>query len=193
MAKKIRVGFDMDGVLLYNPLRTGRPIISFIKKYFLKRKTTKFYLPKPGLETFVWTVIHKSSMFMADGVEKIKSMIRENKIEAYIVTGRYSSLKGDVDYWFNKINKENLFHQCFYNDGNEQPHAYKERMIEKLDLEYFVEDNWDIVSHLNNYIQKTKRKTKVLWITNLLDMHITYPYKFTSLKKAVEYIQQNSK
>ena len=75
MAKKIRVGFDMDGVLLYNPFRIGRPIIAFIKKYFLKRKTTKFYLPRPGLESFIWTVMHKSSYFIAPGLDDIKEMI----------------------------------------------------------------------------------------------------------------------
>ena len=191
--KPIRVGFDMDGVLLYNPFRIVRPIMAFIKKYILKRKTTKFYLPKSSAEQFIWTVIHKSSVFQADGINDIHRLVKEGKIEAYVVTSRFSGLKKDVEYWFNKINKENTFTQCFYNDGDEQPHMYKEKMIRDLHLEYFVEDNWDIIQHVNENLHKNHVKTKVLWIYNIIDKRIPYEYKFPNLKEAVKHIENNLK
>jgi hypothetical protein len=188
----IHVGFDMDGVLLYNPFRIVRPIVVTVKKYLLKRETNKFYLPKTSLEKFLWLIAHKSSFIMAPGIDDIHTLIKEKKIKVYIITSRYSMLKDDCEYWFNKINKEGLFEACYYNEGNEQPYLFKEKMIKKLKLDFFVEDNWDIVSHVNEQLKNDHKPTKVLWIYNLIDKNIPYEYKFPTLRKAVEYITRNT-
>lgn len=189
---QVYVGFDMDGVLLYNPLRILRPIVVAVKKYILKRKTNKFYLPKTPIEKFLWLIAHKSSFIMAPGIEDIKDLIRQEKIKAYIITSRYSMLKNDCTYWFNTINKERLFEACYYNEGDEQPYLFKEKMIKKLNLDYFVDDNWDIVCHVNEQLKLDNKSTKVLWIYNLIDKSIPYSFKFPTLKKAVEYIKKHS-
>ena len=60
-------------------------------------------------------------------------------------------------------------------------------MIEKLNLDIYVEDNYDIVRYLS---QSAKlKKVKIVWIYNILDRHINYPYKFPTLKAAVEFIK----
>lgn len=187
---KIIVGFDMDGVLLYNPARIARPLIAFVKRYFLKRKTNKFYLPKNKWERFIFNLLHKTSFFIADGFDDAVLLIKKKHIEAYIITSRYEFLRRDTKRWFEKINKDGVFKDCIYNDGNEQPFIYKERKIGELKPNYFVEDNWDIVKHLNTYIREKNLKTKVLWIYNVLDRNIKYPYKFPSLKAVVEYMEK---
>jgi hypothetical protein len=189
LKEPIRVGFDMDGVILYNPFRIMRPIVSFVKRYLLKRKTTKFYLPKSRFEMFIWLLLHKSSMFPAPGFTDLKQLIRQKKIKAYIVTSRYSTLKSDVEYWFKKLNGDSIFEGCYYNEGDIQPHLHKETMIKKLNLDYFVEDNWNIVQHVNDNLHKNNLKTKVLWISNIIDYRIPYEHKFSSLKKVVEFLK----
>lgn len=189
MKEPLHVGFDMDGVLLYNPLRILRPIVVFIKRYLLKRKTNRFYYPKNKFERFLWILAHKSSIVKADGLEDIYNLIRKKKIKAYIITSRYTILKKDCEYWFRILNKDNLFTACYYNEGDEQPYLYKEKMIKKLQLQYFVEDNWDIVNHINKTVPKDQR-TKVLWIYNFIDRSIPYLHKFPTLKKAVAFLQK---
>jgi len=188
--KVLKVGFDLDGVLLYNPARIFRPIIYFIKKYILKRKTNQFYYPKNKLEKLIWLFLHKSSLFPAPGVKKIKQLIKEKKIKAYVISARYESLKEDFLFWKKKIDPENLFSSWYYNEKNDQPHLYKEKMIKKLKLDVFVEDNWDIVKYLKtqNSKLKTEKKTKIFWIYNLLDRNIKYRYKFSSLKEVIKKI-----
>jgi len=44
--RPLRVGFDLDGVLLYNPARIARPLVAFVKKHFLKKRTKLFLYPK---------------------------------------------------------------------------------------------------------------------------------------------------
>ena len=188
--KVLKVGFDLDGVLLYNPARIFRPIIYFIKKYILKRNTNQFYYPKNKLEQLIWLFLHKSSLFPAPGVKEIKQLIKEKKIKAYVISARYESLREDFLFWKKKIDPENLFSSWYYNEKNDQPHLYKEKMIKKLNLDIFVEDNWDIVKYLKTQNSKLKsgKKTKIFWIYNLLDRNIKYWYKFSSLKEVIKKI-----
>lgn len=183
--KVLKVGFDLDGVLLYNPARIFRPIIYFLKKYLLKRKTDQFYYPKNRLEQFIWLLLHKSSLFPQPGIDKIKQLIKEKKIKAYVVSARYESLKKDFYYWKKTIDPKNLFSGWYYNEKNQQPYDFKAQMIKKLNLDIFVEDNWDIVKKLKVKNQKSKVKTKIFWICNLLDRNIKYQYKFKNLKEVV--------
>ncbi len=54
-------------------------------------------------------------------------------------------------------------------------------MIEKLKLDYFVEDNWDVAS----YLATNQEKVQIWWLSNLLDQSIDYPYKFSAFKDVV--------
>jgi uncharacterized HAD superfamily protein len=187
MAKKIlRVGFDLDGVLLYNPARIARPIVTFAKHAVGHRSKTTFYIPHSPLQQFVWKVLHYSSLFPASGLDKIKRLVAHKKIEAYIITGRYGFLKDDFDKWLEKINTDATFQKTILNELNEQPHIYKTRTVKNLDLDIFVEDNWDIVKQLN----AEPGGPEVIWIYNMFDWHITYKPKFLTLKKAVDYIEK---
>ncbi len=187
MKKQIlKVGFDLDGVLLYNPARIIRPIISLIKKSFIKKKGLNFYFPHTHWEKQLWRLFHKSSIFIAPGLEDIKKLIRTKKIKAYIITARYSYLKNDLEKWLNKIDIGHYFAGVFYNEKDEQPHLFKERTIKKLNLDIFVEDNWDIV----NYLKNKKLKSKIYWIYNIFDRNYSYSDKFPNLKSTVKKIKE---
>lgn len=183
--KILRVGFDLDGVLLYNPARIARPIIVFLKKIFLPKEQNKFHLPKTKLQKFIWSLLHKTSFTSAGGIEIIKKMIIDKKIKAFIISARYESLKSDFDAWINIIEAKKYFTGIYHNNNNEQPHLFKEQMIIKLNLDIFVEDNWDIVKHLSK-----KTNTKIFWIYNLLDRNINYEYKFPNLKETLKIIKK---
>jgi len=181
----LRVGFDLDGDLLYNPIRIARPIVSFVKIFFLKKKRLRFYYPKTRLEKELWRLVHKSSIYLAPGIDDIRHLVKEKKIVAYIVTARYSFLGKELMDWVKKQKLDLVFSEIHFNKNDEQPHEFKEKMINTLKLDLFVEDNFDIVKH-------TKKKTKasIVWIYNIFDRGIQYPYKFPYLKKAVEHIKR---
>lgn len=191
--KPLKVGFDLDGVILYNPARLARPLISLFKRLVLHRKKVSFYLPKTGIEKTLWRLFHKSSIFVAPGFDEIKKMAKKDEIEAYIITARYDFLKDDFESWLDKIQAKKYFKGCYYNKNNEQPNIFKERLIRQLKLDVFIEDNWDIVKYLNSKISSKGRSTfgrknhnlKVFWIYNIMDKGLEYPYKFPSLNKAL--------
>ena len=179
----LRVGFDMDGVLLYNPARIIRPLISFIKRIFLHKRKLKFYYPKTTYEKIFWRIIHKSSIYNAPGLHEITKLVKTGKIEAYLITARYNYLGSTVTKWVKKNKLEKTFKGVFFNSKDEQPHEFKERMIKKLNLDIYVEDNFDIVNHL----MKTT-SADILWIYNILDYSITFSKKFAHLKDAIDFL-----
>ncbi len=208
----LKVGFDLDGVLLYNPLRMTRPLISFLKrkKIAIQRKDLEFYVPKSGFEQYLWELFHKSSVFLAPGFSQIAILKQKKLITPYLITGRFGHLQQDFDQWKQKMNADELFAGCYMNDQEEQPHLFKERMIKELKLDVFIEDNWDIVRYLdknccfsqevtrNKHNQNQKQsqnqkhnqnnKTQIIWVSNLFDFKIEYHSKAINFKKALSLI-----
>ena len=185
----LKVGFDLDGVLLYNPARITRPIIVFLKKIFFKKEADKFHYPKTRLQKFIWLLFHKVVFGPALGYEQLKQLLKAKKIKAYIITGRNESLEDDFNHWIKRLEAKKYFAGYYFNNKNKQPYIFKEEMISKLKLDLYVEDNWDIVKHINQRSKIKDQKVRVLWIYNMLDRNIKYEYKFSSLKKVVEHLK----
>lgn len=182
--KPLKVGFDLDGVLLYNPARIVRPLVSLLKKKkVIQRKELQFFVPQTKTQQLFWRLFHKSSLFVSPAIKDIEQLVKAGEIEAYIITGRFAHLQTDTQVWFKKFARKKIFKQSLMNEQDEQPHLFKERKIRELGLDYFVEDNWDIV----NYLSQKKLKTKLVWITNLLDRKIDFPRKFFLL---ADFIKQ---
>jgi uncharacterized HAD superfamily protein len=180
--KPLRVGFDLDGVVLYNPARTARPIVAVFKRNILRKKKTLFYVPKSGFAKYIWLLLHQSSFVPAKGLKDIKKLIEAGKIEPFIITGRYASLVGDFEKWTKRLEKEYGFTSFFFNKGNEQPHLFKKRMMKEMNLDIFIEDNWDIVRMIKG--STGAPKTKIFWITNPIDkFFISYENKFNNMRE----------
>ncbi len=180
---KIRIGFDFDGVIFYNVTRNLRPYIYFVKRYLLGIKETKFYLPKnPGMVKIAY-LLHKSSYRPNTGFKKFLKLIKNPKYEIYIITARLSFMKEDIHQLLSQYNLKGI-KQIIQNKQDDQPHLYKEKLIKKLKLNYFFDDNWDIVKHLSEHTD-----AKIIWIDNLIDsLFIKYPYRGRNLKEALKQI-----
>lgn len=186
----LKVGFDLDGVILYNPARLARPLITGFKKLIFKPQKTTFTIPHTPLQKSIWTLLHKSSFFVASGFEQVPQLVQTHQIEAYLVTARFDFLKPDLDRWLKKIDADHLFKTVYFNQKNEQPHLYKRRILRQLQLDYFIEDNWDIVKNLS--VDPALQHTKIFWIYNLLDRRIPYPYKYPVLNSAIHALPLKS-
>ena len=187
MKKILKVGFDLDGVILYNPIRFVRPIakaLKPLKSFFLKQDLSAFYYPRTKIEQSLFQILHKTSFRPDSGLDDLKKLIKGKKIKAYLITGRYNFLKKDCEIWLKKIKAKTIFEKCYQNQNDLQPNEFKETMIKKLNLDVYVEDNWDIIQKLNHHT-----KAKIFWLTNILDQHIPYLYKFANLKKALQCLK----
>lgn len=187
--RKIKVGFDFDGVIAYNPFRIIRPIMAAVKKNVFGVKKLKFWYPQKRWQQIFWTILHESSIFPSVGIGEFKKRVKKGEIEAHLITARYSFLEEHLCKWLDRYGLRRYFRTVNLNRRDEQPHLFKERLIEKYKMDIFIEDNLDIVKYLH-VKQETKgmKHTKIYWIYNLLDRNYPYPHKFPNLEKALKAV-----
>lgn len=188
MKRKIIVGLDFDGVVAYNPFRLVRAPWAFLKSNILGVRRLSFYYPKNTPAKFIWKVMHDSSVFPAKGKNLLSDMVNTGKIQAHLISGRYSFLDNHLYQWLDRYEMRRVFKSVNWNREDKQPHVFKEEMIKRLNLDYFVEDNWDIADYLNNS-RKFKKRVKIFWIYNLFDRLRSYKHKYPYLEKALKEIR----
>ena len=134
----------------------------------------------------IWRIVHESSILPASGVSLMKETANKNRVEIFLITARFDCLKENTYRWIKRYGLENTFKEILINEMYEQPHLFKVKVIQDKKLDYFIEDNWDIVSYVNG-----KTRAKIFWIFNILDSGRKYEYKFSYLKKALEKIRKD--
>lgn len=179
-SKPIRVGFDFDGVIAYNPARVVRPVIAYVKSRIFGVKHLRFWYPQRRWQQIFWMILHESSIFPAKGIDLFKEAVSHGTIEAHLISARYSFLDDHLTKWLRRHNLYDYFKSININKDDKQPHIFKDEVVKKRHLDYYIEDNLDIV----RYVSRNKN-TKVYWIYNLFDRSYPYPYKYPYLEKAL--------
>lgn len=183
MKKKIKVGLDFDGVVAYNPFRVMRAPWAYFKSNILGIRKLTFFYPQSTWQQIFWRILHDSSILPAVGIDLLQNIVAKELIEAHLITGRYSFLDDHLHDWLDKYKLKDLFKTINLNKHDEQPHLFKEKMIRKHNLDFYIEDNLDIVTYLHG-----KHRTQIYWIYNIIDRHHPHPFKYPYLKKALEDI-----
>lgn len=188
--RKMRVGFDFDGVIAYNPLRFVRLPLALLGQLIGREDKVVTYCPKTKIEELFWIVLHETSFFPAAGFETLKEMLEKETIEGYLLTSRYACLEGSFYRWLKKHRIDKSFKGYFLNKQNEKPHLFKERIIRQLNLDYYIDDNFGIVEYLVEKVGNKKNgfKTQIHWVYNFLERSNPYQRKHPYLKKFLEQI-----
>lgn len=181
--KNVTVGLDFDGVVAYSPLRILRRPIAMAKHNLFGVDKTHFWIPQTSFQRWAWSLAFASSYFPARGTTLLRRLTAERSIEAHLVTARFSFMHSHLDQWLHRREMHDVFAGVILNTRDEQPHLFKERIINAKRFDYFIEDNLDIVRYLTG-----RTKTRMFWIYNILDHFTPYPYKFPYLEKALRAI-----
>lgn len=184
MGKIVRVGLDFDGVVSYNPFRIIRAPIKWFKRKFRKTNKLSFFVPHTWWQTWIWILMHESSLIPARGATLLGEMCAREEIEVHLITGRFEFLEKNLTNFLRRYRMTTYFSSININKKREQPHLFKERMIKKLKLDYYVEDNWDIVQYLQG-----KTKAEIIWIYNYLDRQREYAKKYPYLETALKEVR----
>lgn len=181
---KLRVGFDLDGVLLSNPLGVLRPVLKYIRKNILKKKSTGSYTPETRVEEFINFVYVKLSYFKMRGYPNVIKLINTGLIDAYIITARHDTYKDEFKTDIARLKKDGHFVGAEYNSKNLEPYVFKSEWIKKFNLDYYVEDNYDVVQQLSK-----RFPGRILWITNPVDCKLYFENKFTDLDGVADFLK----
>jgi len=157
----MNIGFDLDKVFIDTP-----PFIpkSFIDKLYKKRDNGILLYRIPGHTSQIIRNISHLSIFRPPIKENLDflRLFPKDKNRLYLISSRFKFLENKTRGIIKKYHFDKIFDDMYFNYANEQPHLFKNRIIKKLKLDYYIDDDLSLL----NYVAKDNPRTKFFWLTN---------------------------
>lgn len=155
--KTIKVGLDMDGVLVDKPPFVPKSLLEWLVRAHQK-KGLAYRFPASAIEKRIRIFSHHPLFRppIKGNLEFIKDIVKENKYQIYLITSRYSFLKNRTRQWlkFNKVDQ--LFTGIHLNLKNQQPHLFKAKKIKELKINFFIDDDLPLAEYLTKNFPEVK-------------------------------------
>lgn len=154
---KLKVGFDLDGVIVGKPFFVPKKLLEWLYRAH-DSKGEKYRVPTFLPEIYLRKASHHWLMRspLKLNLRKIKKLINNKNIDPYFISGRFNFLNHRTIVWFKRHLPEFPFDKVFINIKNEQPHLFKEKIIKKLGLDYYFDDDKLTYDYLKNNVDNTK-------------------------------------
>ena len=155
-----RVGIDLDGVLALQSMKGLWFHLRKLKELLLRKSSVKnYYLPQGSLEKQIWKTINQYRKPYKDNNGLLKKVCELPNIELYLVTSRYSFMKAITNDWLNKYQFITYFKKIIENEKDQNPHDFKVNVVNQLQLDYFIDDDWETITALHG-----ETNAKIIWI-----------------------------
>ena len=157
MSKKIKIAFDLDGVIIDKPPFIPKKLLEWL---FKGPRKDELHYRFPATKFEQW--IRKLSHFylfrppIKGNIAFIKRIAKDKRYEPYVVSGRYSFLKRETKIWLEKRKLDGIFKEIFVNLKDEQPHLFKEKILKKLKVDIFLDDDSLLADYLTSRLINTK-------------------------------------
>ena len=89
-----------------------------------------------------------------DNLEYLRKLANDKNNQLYLISSRFKFLEPETTQLVKKYQLDNIFDKLYFNYDNKQPHEFKNEILQKLNLDIFVDDDLSLVGML----QKTTRK-----------------------------------
>lgn len=150
MSAKIKVAFDLDGVIIDKPPLIPKKLLEYLFRGNPDPNHLHYRYPKTKIEILIRKLSH-FYLFrppIKKNIEFIKKLAKDPKYELYIISARYSFLKNETANWLKKRKIDYLFEKVIINLEDKQPHIYKQDMLEKIKPITFVDDDALLADYL---------------------------------------------
>lgn len=158
----MNVGFDLDKIFINFPPFVPDRII----EWFYKGKSDgelSYRIPsKP--EQFLRLLTHYPFLRkpIKENIGFIKKAAAENNHTYYLISSRFGFLKKTTEKLVQKYGIDKIFKSLHFNFLNEQPHLFKNQMIQKLKIDYYVDDDLPLL----NFLVDKNPKARFFWLNN---------------------------
>ena len=155
--KVIKIGLDLDGVIVDKPPLISKNLLEWLVRSH-QNKDLAYRFPESKIEQWLRVFTHQPLFRPAikKNLEFVKKLAADKKYKLYLISGRYSFLENRTAQWLKHHQLEGLFEKVLINLKNEQPHLFKEKMIKKMKIDIFIDDDEPLVNYLSSHFPKTK-------------------------------------
>jgi len=146
--KIIKIGFDLDGVLAQHSLGGfWFKLRKFKEKLFKKTHSSSYYFPKTLVEKIAWIII---DWFRRPSEQRdfLVSLAKKKQLKFYLITGRFKFLERLTFKWLRKNKLFDCFEKVLVNTQDLEPTEFKAKKINRLGLDFFIDDDPDTISCL---------------------------------------------
>lgn len=166
----MKIGFDLDRIFIDFPPFVPPQIINWLYKRSLReifslkdhcQKDLAYIIPKSPVSKLVRRISHVSPLRppIKKNIKILSQILLNPTLNLYLISSRYQFLEKLTYKLLHKYDLMTPFAKIFLNTSNEQPHLFKEKILKKLNLDLFIDDDLDLL----RYLQTKNLKTKLLW------------------------------
>lgn len=157
---KLKVGVDMDGVIARHDFgETWFRLRKLKEKLFKKTHLYNYYYPSSYFERLAWKEINKRRMPFIDNDALFQKLVNRNKIQFFLITGRFKFLEQLTFDWLKKHELNNYFNKIMINTEDIEPQLFKSKAIRDLKINCFIDDDLETIRYL-----RSKTKAHLFWI-----------------------------
>ena len=157
----MNIGFDLDKVFIDYPFFVPDKLID--RLYKKESNGDLLYRIPSNLEQIIRKASHHPFLrpVIKKNIEFLLTIPKKNN-KLYLVSSRFGFLKNRTELLVKNLEFDKIFDGIYFNYKNIQPHLFKNAIIDKLDLDIYVEDDFPLVK----YLAKHHRKTSFFWLNN---------------------------
>lgn len=165
----MNVGFDLDKIFINNPPFIPAKIIDRFYKSRLNG-SLKYRIPSK-FEQIIRIFSHYPFFRppITKNIDFIKSLALENKNKYYLISSRFNFLKKRTSKLIQRYELDRIFNTMYFNYSDNQPHEFKNKIIEKLNLDIYVDDDLQLL----RYLASNNSKTKFYWLNKKLNQELS--------------------
>lgn len=162
-----KIGFDFDKVFVSYPPFVPGFLIDWLYKhhgFLLGGHHISLSYRFPGKLEQKIRIFSHSPFFRPPiwkNITSLHTISKNSSCEMYLISSRFSFLKGRTDQWMKKNGIDKYFKEMYFNYDDKQPHEFKNEIIKKLNLQKFVDDDLDLL----RFLAKKNPNIKFYWIT----------------------------
>jgi hypothetical protein len=164
----MNIGFDLDNIFISTPPFIPKALIA---RLYMKKSNGALIYRIPSKQEQLIRLISHYPLFrppIKNNLAFLKS-IRKDGHNFYLISSRYGFLQKMTNRIIKKHRLDLLFNKLYFNYENKQPHVFKSKLVNKLKLEKYVDDDL----HLLKYITERNNRVKLYWLNNKINKQLS--------------------
>lgn len=164
----MNLGFDLDKVFIDYPPFIPSKIIDRIYKKEFNGKLSYRIPGKPEQIIRLFTHYYFFRPPIRKNLEFIKRLRKLNH-KHILISSRFSFLKKTTERLIKKHRLDKLFNELYFNFDDQQPHIFKNQIIQRLKIDRYVDDDLRLLE----YVSERNPKTLFFWLNNKIKNKLT--------------------
>lgn len=161
----MNLGFDLDKVFIdYPPFIPAKIIDKIYKKE--SNGVLSYRIPKKS-EQIIRLFTHYSIFRppISKNLLFIKKLRQSSRHHHFLISSRFSFLKNTTEKLISEYKLKDSFDGLYFNFDDQQPHIFKNKIIQKLKIHRYVDDDLKLLEYISN----KNPKALFFWLNNKIN------------------------